>query len=224
MKYQKGSFILAPNKHVLDGQSPIVQTVFFWVCSYANDAGQCWPSRSTLASNAGCSVDSVDNAIKKLIELGLLEKTTRTDGESKIPNLYQIRLVADDIGEGSRYGGLGVADDIGIELNPVLTKSNELIERVFISENPVKAKTDLVGFADFMDLYPNKKDKASASAEWRKLSNADRAAALADLPKRVKTEDWTKDNGAYVPLPKNYLKGRRWEDELPTKKTNVFVV
>lgn len=223
MKYQKGSFILAPNKHVLDGQPPIVQTVFVWICSYANEDGECWPSRSLLARNASCSVDSVDNAIKKLVELGLLEKTSRTDGESKITNLYQIRLVADTIGQGSRYGRLGVADDVGIELNPVLTKSNELYYVATDSEKQ-KKKTDLEGFAVFRDLYPLKKDMASASAEWRRLSKRDRELALADLPKRIHSQDWKKNDGEFIPLPKNYLKGRRWEDEVTITKTKVLKI
>ena len=30
-----------------------------------------------------------------------------------------------------------------------------------------------------------------------------------------KTDDWTKDGGKFVPLPATYIRGKRWEDELP---------
>lgn len=92
------------------------------------------------------------------------------------------------------------------------------------SEKPIKVRKDLGGFQQFRDLYPKKEDLASASAVWREMSAKERSSALEDIPKRLKSPRWLEEGGKYIPLAKNYLKGRRWEDELPTNKSNVYVV
>ena len=33
---------------------------------------------------------------------------------------------------------------------------------------------------------------------------------------QLKSRDWTKDGGAYIPLPATWIRGRRWEDEETT--------
>lgn len=90
-------------------------------------------------------------------------------------------------------------------------------EYVLEEGKPEKAqRTNLQGFSTFWEKYPKKQDKARASAVWRKLSQADRDRALTDLD----TRRWA--DPTYIPLPKNYLEGRRWEDEQVTIKTHVF--
>lgn len=71
----------------------------------------------------------------------------------------------------------------------------------------------LGGFPAFWEVYPKKEDKATASAVWRALTNEERALAIADVKVRASSKDWTKEGGKYIPLPKTYLIGKRWEDE-----------
>ena len=37
---------------------------------------------------------------------------------------------------------------------------------------------------------------------------------LAAIAQWSKTDQWSKDNRQYVPMPATYIRGRRWEDEL----------
>lgn len=94
MKYKKGTFTVVPNLQYLAGKPPEMQTVFFWVCSYANDDGKCFPSRSALASKAGMSIRTVDKYMEQLVELGILTKTPRLKKGTieNTSNLYQIML------------------------------------------------------------------------------------------------------------------------------------
>ncbi len=92
MKYKKGSFITIPNRDSLRGKDALLQTVFTWICSYADESGVCFPSRKKLATDCGASTDSIDRKIKVLIEMGLLEKEVRKDGKKNKTNLYQIML------------------------------------------------------------------------------------------------------------------------------------
>lgn len=128
MKYEKGSFITIPNKGHLAKLEPYIQSVYLWICSYADDDGLCFPSRTTLAKMAGCSVKSVDRALELLVEKKLLSKTTRKDREKNLTNLYQIEILAWG-GVSQSLGGvsqsLGVASEGRTELYPVLTETTE---------------------------------------------------------------------------------------------------
>jgi len=97
MKYQKGSFITIPNKNTLQGLKPLLQTTFFWICNYADDDGVCFPSRKRLSEDIGVSIDSLDLAIKDLIDIGLIEKIIRKNGKENLTNIYQVKLV--EVGE-----------------------------------------------------------------------------------------------------------------------------
>lgn len=92
MKYKKGTFVVVPNMDIIQGKPPELQTLFLWICSYANEDGQCFPSRSALAKRCGISVRTVDKYILQLIEIGILEKTTRIKKGTtqNTSNLYQI--------------------------------------------------------------------------------------------------------------------------------------
>lgn len=93
MRYEKGSFIVIPNKQHLRGLEPLVQTVFFWLCTYADELGMCYPSRTTLAKDCGVSIRSLDRALEKLEEKDLLIKELRKKGKTEnLTNMYYITI------------------------------------------------------------------------------------------------------------------------------------
>lgn len=99
MKYEKGSFIVVPNKNSLKGSGMAAQAVFLWICSYANKNGICIPARSTLARDIGITDDTVDAAIKKLCSRGLLSKIPRFMGSRQLTNAYQVLVKESDVEE-----------------------------------------------------------------------------------------------------------------------------
>lgn len=88
------------------------------------------------------------------------------------------------------------------------------------AQPPVPTKVDkpdpMEGFAEFWLQYPKKKSKHDAEKAWAKLKpNAElRSLMTASLAAQVKSPDWTKDRGQYVPLPATWLNGKRWADEI----------
>lgn len=91
-KFQKGTFIILPNKEILRGQSPDLQAIYLWLCDYADEYGRSFPSRSLLAKVAGVSIKSLDKHLKILVSLGILSKENRVKDGEKLSNLYQIKL------------------------------------------------------------------------------------------------------------------------------------
>jgi DNA-binding transcriptional regulator YhcF (GntR family) len=95
MKFNKGTFIIIPNKNILCGKSSELQSIFFWLCEHSNDKGESFPSRKTLAKESGVSIRTLDKYIDEMVELKLITKTLRKKENSKenTSNLYQILLV-----------------------------------------------------------------------------------------------------------------------------------
>jgi len=82
-----------------------------------------------------------------------------------------------------------------------------------------KTKKDIypILFDAFWQAYPKKVGKADALKAFAKLKpdNELMQTILAAIAQWSKTDQWSKDNRQYVPMPATYIRGRRWEDELP---------
>lgn len=93
MKYAQGSFITVPSKETLRGLDPMAQTLYMWLCSYANETGTCFPSRNTLANDVGCSDKSIDRMLTLLLEKGLVVKQRQIKEDAYTSNLYTVLVV-----------------------------------------------------------------------------------------------------------------------------------
>ena len=75
-------------------------------------------------------------------------------------------------------------------------------------------------FNDFWQCYPKKIGKGKALEEWNKIKPKPDDKLTNTMKKVVmqfkNTEQWTKDNGQYIPNPSTWLHQKRWEDE-PTE-------
>ena len=79
-------------------------------------------------------------------------------------------------------------------------------------------------FVGFWHRYPRKERKYNAVEVWNKLAPDD--ATIKEIARGLKrwnaSEQWDKDDGAYVPMPDKWLSERRWEDE-PTPAKPMYV-
>ena len=98
MRYQKGTFILLPNKQMLHGLSLGALAIYVQLCDFADDEGVCFPSRKTLADRIKMSLNSVDRFLDELETNRLIERTVRRryDG-SQSSNGYQILIEEIDL-------------------------------------------------------------------------------------------------------------------------------
>ena len=76
-KYPIGTFVTIPNVNILRGQKPNVLATYFWIVQHSDTVGLCHPSRRLIKEEAGISEQTVDRAIRKLLELGVLTKRNR---------------------------------------------------------------------------------------------------------------------------------------------------
>lgn len=71
-------------------------------------------------------------------------------------------------------------------------------------------------FDEFWEMYPKKVGKHKALVEWKRL---DPDPALAhEICRRLLiqrcSDQWSEQNGRFIPYPQNWLSGRHWEDEV----------
>ena len=92
-------------------------------------------------------------------------------------------------------------------LNPIRIQSESISES---ESNPIL-------FDAFWSAYPKHAAKADAQKAFKALNPDDELmqTILTAIETWRKTDDWTKDGGKFVPLPATYIRGKRWEDELP---------
>ena len=92
MKIYTENFTIVLNKHITNTE---IDTYEFRVLCYllmlADDDGICFPSYNTIAEKIGIGETKAKNAIKHLIELGIVKKTNRTkENGSAGSNLYVV--------------------------------------------------------------------------------------------------------------------------------------
>ena len=110
--------------------TPLDVAVYVAIKRHADGDGEAYPSRARIAELAKVSVDTVDRAVKRLIDIGALEKEVRRkkNGEPT-SNLYTIH--EEPLGyrsqrQGSRSQRPGVAAQNRPELEPIELEGGRL--------------------------------------------------------------------------------------------------
>jgi uncharacterized protein YdaU (DUF1376 family) len=71
-------------------------------------------------------------------------------------------------------------------------------------------------FPDFWKIYPRKSGRDAACRAWVSMvQNGDAARIFEALSWQLESDQWTKDEGKFVPSAEKYLFDRLWTDEPP---------
>jgi len=72
-------------------------------------------------------------------------------------------------------------------------------------------------FQEFWLFYPRKEGKGKAWEAWSKVSPKPNAGMVQKMRSTIDilkcTNQWSRDNGQFIPFPSTWLNQRRWEDE-----------
>lgn len=81
-----------------------------------------------------------------------------------------------------------------------------------------------LGFEEFWNKYPRKVAKPQALKAFLKISPSTELLQLilAGVENQLKTEQWSKDDGKFIPHPATWLNNRQWEDEVKIKKVSAY--
>jgi hypothetical protein len=103
-------FVILPHG-VLDDDTLTAHDVLVYatIARYAdNHTGVAYPSRTTIAKAARCDIKTVDAAVRRLVNAGVLEKHKRRhqDGESNVYIVHEVTVHASR-GRGTNGAGVG---------------------------------------------------------------------------------------------------------------------
>ena len=183
------------------------------IISFADKKGVCWPRREQISERCGLPVQKISYATTRLIDFGWLKKEGN-GGCSRSANHYVLK--PDLISIVPESGTFIVPDLIVPELGRGIKQTIEQTKRV---SKHAREKLQN-GFNDFWVAYPKKKSKDDALKAWLKINPDEQLQQIiidAVVLATTQDQDWTKDNGQYVPFPATYLNGKRWEDEITQK-------
>lgn len=79
-------------------------------------------------------------------------------------------------------------------------------------------------FNSFYSIYPKKVSNRLALKAFNNVNPNKELfnTILKDIEKKKKTEQWTKDNGKFIPNPSTYLNQKKWEDEENKKDSFLY--
>jgi hypothetical protein len=89
-------------------------------------------------------------------------------------------------------------------------KGTRAVKRTLTRAVKTRAQTDPL-FAKFWADYPRKIRRKEAEASWRRLSEAERLAAVEALGAFIASDAWQEQSGKFVPAPDRFLREGRWK-------------
>lgn len=208
-------FTVLYNSMVRDDRLPLeAKGLFAYIISRPPD----WKfTVSGLAYSTKTSKDKVRRILSQLEKVGyLIREQGHKENGTFGGNIYVLQDFAPPLSENTDNGETRQREK---PLTAFPTEPNKDINPVKIILPPISPKgaSQDATFDTFWQAYPKHKDKQKARRAWGKLKPD--AALLETILRAIETqsasEDWTKDEGKYIPYPSTWLNGHRWEDELP---------
>ena len=96
-----------------------------------------------------------------------------------------------------------------------------------VKESKVKESKEIdIRFDRFWSVYPRHVAKPNARKAFDKLNPDDSLleAMIQAIEQQKRSDQWTRDNGQFIPHPATWLNQRRWEDETPAASQKKAVI
>lgn len=172
------------------------------ITALCNEKGYCWANNGYFSKLYNVSNVSISKWISELEQKGYINRDIiYKDGTKEILNRY-LRIVYDPIKENFNT-------PIKEKLKDNNTSSNNTINNTYI-----------LAFDDFYLKYPKKVSK-DLTKKWFIKNKPDKELLnliMISLDKHIKCEQWTKEDGKFIPMPSTWLNQKRWEDEVSKAK------
>ena len=95
-----------------------------------------------------------------------------------------------------------------------------------VKKSKVKESNNNPLFDRFWEAYPRKVAKPVALKRFMEIDPDEETLQkmLTAIEKSKRSEQWTKDNGQFIPHPATWLHQRRWEDDIPSARVKTLPV
>jgi DNA replication protein DnaD len=147
------------------------------------------------------------NKVRRFIA-ELSEKTAQQIEQQKSPILSKIRIINYNLYQSNDK------DDTTDDTTERQQKDTNKNDKNDKNDKEVKKDTtQSVCFLEFWTAYPKKVSKPQAERAFQKaIKKTDLGKILESVNSFKNSEDWTKEDGKYIPNPATWLNGERWND------------
>lgn len=200
--------------------SPSAKLVGFCIAQYYIPNKPTYPSQTTLMRDTGYSKNTVRNAIRELVEFGLLQifEKRMNRNSFKSFNYIFIGSTGDPVNDPAINISINRSINLSIDGatdDPEIIKENKEYKKK--KENIKEKEKHLSRFAseaeefeEVWSLYEKKGNKKTSLERWNKLSIEEKDLIFKDIPKRLKTQPEKKYRKDF----ERYISRRVWEDEI----------
>jgi len=105
--------------------------------------------------------------------------------------------------------------DASASLAPCKHDASKVLDLARSREKRREEKSREGAFATFWQAYPRRKSRGQAEKAFAKLNPSEQllSAILAGLERAKTSEQWTRDDGKFIPYPATWLNAKGWEDD-----------
>lgn len=175
-----------------------------------------------IARNTGSTPQKVEEMMKRFVSLGLFENV-----DGKITCLKVAKRLMSSATSNPQMRNL--IQNIKLSHDSVMTASDKIspdktrLDKTRLDKNKPSRAVALVneyvddGFNQFWEAYPKKVGRDAALKSWEKVKPPI-DDVIYSLGWQKQTEQWSKNNGQFIPNPSTYLNQGRWKDEAPVEE------
>ena len=179
--------------------------------------GQLATSLPSLSAGTGLSLQQVRTALKHLSATGeITDNANRRYRVITVVKYDEYQNLTDKLTVNQQSTNSQLTD------NQQQYNNNNNITREQINKETNEGYTGDFDFDVFWNEYPRKVDKQAAMKAWKKIKPDEplMEKIISAVREWKHSDQWTKENGQYIPYPATWLNKRRWED-IPEKKKPV---
>ena len=200
---------LAEDRRILDK----AKMLYGVIASYTRISGKCAASSRTLAEKLQTTPRTIRFCLAQLETAGYIRRTVNREAAQIKQPQREIRLSWDwTRGVEENFLPVGRKKPTGAEENfRQGVKKNSNIPPLV----PQGERATCFSFSEFWEMYGKKIGRAACERKYAKIGEADREQIKKTLPRFIESTPLIQ----FRPHPQTYLNGRRWEDELPARRS-----
>lgn len=166
-----------------------------------------------IARNTGCSVQKVQEMMKRFCDIGLFENSSGHITCLKIAKRLDSSMTSNKYMREILIKAKEHHDAVmTLSAKPMQEENRQDENRGDLKPSRKNALVSETDFDTFWKRYPKKVGKDAALKSWVKLSpRID--DVMFSLSWQINSDNWIKSDGQFIPNPATYLNQGRWKDE-----------